>query len=408
MIKITSLICIFLLIIHSNLLIARKTFPITKGFLVFHVYSNYEAWDGKLYLFNFSNQTLEELSEGWNIDHSINGHISPDGTKLAFMGDDSGEPRDWDIYLWEIDSDEHPVNLTHVYDNRDEDPKFSPDGNKIVFKQRYWDDESGSFKYAIKEMDLTGSIINTITPDNNIEESMPYYTSDGQQVIYAINDSENSDIYYSDINSSIMLPLVNEPNIQEYYPITYNSETFLYARWLSASDHHDQIFLGYFSGESEISLAINNQDADNSDPYPVSSEYIFFSSTRNGGSGGYDLYLGNINTGEVTTLNNLGVNSSKEELGACYSDIEINKINEIDVNMSPYIYPNPSSNGVFQINIKSDLYIEVININGGKILSDKLEIGTNLVDLTNFSNGIYFIKCFSKFVDETQKVLICR
>jgi Tol biopolymer transport system component len=314
---ITYIIILTLLFLANHDIPARDLFPVQEGRLVFHSYSDYAAWDGRLYMLDLAGKTTVEISKNWNIDHAINAHFSPDGSQLTFMGDDRGEPRDWDVYLWSVDSDEQPVNLTHGYNTRDEDPKFSPDGRKIVFKQTYWDNRSKSFKYDLKELDLSGNIIQTITPDNSDEESMPYYTMDGSRVLYSKGAGATADIYMIDLDGTGDRALCASYNIQEYYPIARDDSSFLFTRWFSAGNAHDQIYLGNFSGKAPVRLPFNEANAENADPYPVGPDYVIFSSTR-GSSNDYDLYLGNIHDGQVWSLSGFGINSVYQQLGSCY------------------------------------------------------------------------------------------
>ncbi len=108
-----------------------------RGRMIFHRYTNYDAWDGRLYLYEFAKKRLRCLSESWEIDHAINGNFSPDGKQIVFMGVPRGQHRGnaWDVYLWEMDSPAKPVNLTEKLGTRDEDPRFAPDGKRILFKQ---------------------------------------------------------------------------------------------------------------------------------------------------------------------------------------------------------------------------------------------------------------------------------
>jgi dipeptidyl aminopeptidase/acylaminoacyl peptidase len=124
------------------------------GRIVFHRYTNYDAWDGHLYLFDFGAKRLRCLSERREIDHAINGNFSPDGKHIVFMGVPRGQHRGnaWDVYLWKVDSRAKPVNLTAQLGTRDEDPRFAPDGKRILFKQ---DGE-------IRIMDLTNREIRSI------------------------------------------------------------------------------------------------------------------------------------------------------------------------------------------------------------------------------------------------------
>jgi len=214
----------------------------------------------------------------------------------------------WDIYLWDLFSG-LPINLTANNGLRDEDPKFSPNGSEIVFKQ------DGD----LKVMDLINdTIIHTTNNGYSIEESMPYYTSDSQYIIYARGAGISSDIYLINKDGMENQPLENITNIQEYYPIIRSNSTFLYTRWVSAANHHDQIYLGYFSDTNAQSLSFNDESADDSDPFPVNSEYVLFSSNRSGGQGGWDLYLADINSSTTWSMDEFNLNSSIHELGICY------------------------------------------------------------------------------------------
>ncbi|HEB62234.1 MAG TPA: hypothetical protein ENI82_03685, partial [Bacteroidetes bacterium] len=84
------------------------------------------------------------------------------------------------------------------------------------------------------------------------------------------------------------------------------------------NNHEDQIYLG--DGTTSTKLPFNDE-YDYSDGFFVRDNYIFFPSTRPGGKGGYDLYVGDINTGDVWSLEQYfaGINTSKEELAASYS-----------------------------------------------------------------------------------------
>ncbi|MCK5051954.1 MAG: T9SS type A sorting domain-containing protein [Candidatus Cloacimonetes bacterium] len=342
-----------------------EPFPITDGKIVYHSYSYYWAWDGKLYIYDFSEQSLVEISENWNIDHTINAHFSPDGSKIVFMGVPEGSHyyNSFDVFLWELGSN-IPINLTYNNNIPDEDPKFSPSGNAIVFKQ------NGDLKI----MDLSGNIINTITNDGfSIEESMPYYTNDAQQIIYSRGAGSDSDIYIINVNGSNNQPLENVANTQEFYPITRDSYTFVYTKWVSSTNEHDQIYLGYFSGANPQSLAFNDINANDDDPFPFNSDFVFFSSDRSGSVCGWDLYLANINSGSLWSLSNFGVNSSNHELGSCYSNSVTIIDNNLEIPISFKLHQNfpnpfnPTTTIDFSIRSESKIELTIYNIKGQKV-----------------------------------------
>lgn len=88
-----------------------------------------------------------------------------------------------------------------------------------------------------------------------------------------------------------------------------------------------------------------------------------------------------------------------------YLDVSVKKIdNATDIS----IYPNPT-NGIINIEttfLDKNLKIEVYN-NLSELLFEQKSVGkTNQINLSNLSNGIYFIKLISdEKVLKTQKII---
>ncbi len=282
-----------------------------RGRIVFHRYTNYDAWDGRLYLYDFVTKRLRCLSERWEIDHAINANCSPDGKQIIFMGVSRGQHRGnaWDIYLWKLDGRAKPQNLTEALGTRDEDPRFAPDGKRIVFKQ---DGE-------IRIMDVANRQIQSIPFGGaRAERSMPMFTPDGEHVVYAEGARKDMDLFLIDKANGTRQPLAIEPEIQEYFPVPLDASRFLYVRWTSRTDHHDQVWVSSLDGRTRAPLRFNQLGSDSSDPFPIDDRLVVYSSTRAGGKGGYDLYLGDREDGASWSLSSLGINTPHEELGACY------------------------------------------------------------------------------------------
>jgi len=284
--------------------------PVLSGKMVYHSYSCYNCLDSKLYLYNFSTNERTFLSQNWTITNPMNAHFSPDGTKIVFMG--MSQPTlNWDVFIYTLGTNVQPQNLTKNSSARDEDPKFSPDGAKIVFKQNG----------VLKEMDTSGNILKIFTVPNS-EASMPYYTADGNSILYSGNEANNSAtadiIKYSILNNTTQ-SLAAMGNINEYYPITVDANSFLFTQ----STTSDQVYLGYFNGKTSLKLPFNESNSDFSDAFPVDNHTVLLSSTKTGGRGQYDLYLADEISGKKWSLNlyNSYINSAKNELGACYSPL---------------------------------------------------------------------------------------
>ncbi|MDD2793058.1 MAG: hypothetical protein PHD73_07755 [Sediminibacterium sp.] len=241
----------------------------------------------------------------------MNAHFSPDGKSIVFMGVQQGSG--WDIFRWRIGSSDLPKNLTARYGNlRDEDPKYAADGSRIIFKQNG----------KLKEADTLGNIVRSFSVPQS-EASMPYYAMADSVILYSGMDAGNeTDIFRLSLNTGYARPLAAQPGIQEYYPIARDDTSYLYSRWYSTSNRSDQVYLGFLNGRNPQRLLFNESGADFSDAFPVNSRFLILSSTVSGGKGGYDLFVADLFSGAKWSLNtyHLSVNSSKNELGACYTE----------------------------------------------------------------------------------------
>lgn len=284
--------------------------PALTGRLVFHNYTCYSCNDSKLFLYDFRTNSLAEISNSWGISNPMNAHFSPDGKSIVFMGITPGSG--WDVFRWRIGTTVNPQNLTRLFGNkRDEDPKYSFDGNKIVFKQNG----------IIKEMDTLGNIFHTINVPNT-EASMPFFTIGNNSIVYSGNEAvgNTADILIFSSATNTVLPLSANIGVEEYYPIVRDDTSFLFTKWSSTTDHNDQVFLGFFNGRLALRLPFNEIGYNFSDAYPINNKYVVLSSTKSGGSGGYDLYIADLINGKKWSLYlyNKNINTTKEELGAAY------------------------------------------------------------------------------------------
>ena len=151
------------------------------------------------------------------------------------------------------------------------------------------------------------------------------FTPDGKNVVYAEGARKDMDLFMINVAKGTRRPLAVEPAIQEYFPVPLDASRFLYVRWTSQTDHHDQVWVSSLDGRTREPLRFNQPGSDSSDPYPIDDRLVVYSSTRAGGQGGYDLYLGDREDGASWSLSSLGINSTQEELGVCYDRVKVKK-----------------------------------------------------------------------------------
>jgi hypothetical protein len=58
------------------------------------------------------------------------------------------------------------------------------------------------------------------------------------------------------------------------------------------------------------------------------------------------------------------------------------------------IFPNPSS-GVFNVSLKEDREVVILNMLGSVVYRSELKTGTNMVDTQLLPKGAYFLRCCS-------------
>lgn len=279
-----------------------------EGVLVFHTYTDYNAWDSQLKLLDLKTGKLIILSEKWNVIHAINGHFSPDGKHLTFMGSAKGltEP-DWDVFVsnWDGQKWVEPVNLTGPNGKRDEDPKFNPNNKTVVYK------EDGVL--ATINIDRTNLTYLTI---GEAESSMPYFAPNGKDILFERNGEI---LLLRDGNTKV---LSGSSGLKTYYPIGVDDKKFLFTQ--IQENKHDRIMWGFYNGSEPKPLFFDSDAFDTSDafPYKDGTEYMF---TVSGDSkvplGGYNLMLVDFKKQTSKNIDDYfgKVNTDLQELGPAWS-----------------------------------------------------------------------------------------
>ena len=180
----TGLALLSLAIAGTFLALTHKGAPTLDGTLVYHRYTDYQSWDATLWMIDLPTGELIQVGRDWkSMISPINAHFSADGKVITFMGSAAGLPQnEWDVFTssWSGREWSEPTNLTGPNGARDEDPKFSPDGTRIVYK------EDG----VLVSMKANGADKSYLTKGEP-ESSMPYVTANGKDILF----ERGGDIY---------------------------------------------------------------------------------------------------------------------------------------------------------------------------------------------------------------------
>jgi hypothetical protein len=293
-----------------------------SGTLFFHRYSDYGSWDATMWSLDLDTGAFKQINQNWTTVLSpINAHVSTDGQYLTFMGSAAGLPNidgktqyDWDVFIshWEGSQWSDPINLTGGNGKRDEDPKFSPNGKTIVYK------EDG----ILATVASTGGV-KTYLSIGEPESSMPYYRTNGTDILF----ERQGKIYLKTVTGDQLM----DPGTggeSSYYPIGVDNERFLFSRVQDSK--HDGIRWGYYDGRQSTDLFFNNDTWDSSDSYPYKDARDFFflvSGDVNIPKGGYNLVIADLKGKKVVNIDDLygEINSHFEELGPAWTSFTYSK-----------------------------------------------------------------------------------
>lgn len=284
------------------------------GKLFYHRYGEYGDWASKLFELDLATGRLVRIDKEWiSAKSPLNAHPNAAGTAITFMGTATGlEENEWDVFIsqWNGTAWADPINLTGPNDKRDEDPKFSPNGHTITYK------ENG----VLATIDMDGTNKQMLT-QGKPESSMPFFTSDGLGLLF---EREGS-IWLRNQDGSER-KLWKKKLTSAYYPINVNRDRFLFTE--VQSSRHDRLMFGFYNGNKATPLFFGSNDCDNSDAYPYkqAKRFVFYVSTcpipfKALYRGGYNIMLADRKLKKVYSVDafNTRVNSDLLELGPAWS-----------------------------------------------------------------------------------------
>jgi hypothetical protein len=159
---------------------------------------------------------------------------SPDNSMIAFHQETS--PDVYEIFVFDtITRQIHQLTELGVWSRY---PSWSPDGSHLIFHS----DRAGN--YDLYTIGVDGSELNQLTTNPN-DEVRAVYSPDGTQIVYALDETENSwgHLYIMDASGGNQTPLVAAGEYNTIPEWTPDGEWIVYQRAAGNSGHTNLYFI---------------------------------------------------------------------------------------------------------------------------------------------------------------------
>ena len=176
--------------------------------------SNRNDWrNGEIYLMNSDGKQIRQLTKHPQYDEEP--AWSPDGQKITFVSfrdlEQIPEHGIWrgEIYLMNSDGT-NPINLTQSPERTDGVSSWSPDGGQIAFTSAELFNEDILARSDIFAMDADGGNLINLTNHDALDET-PDWSPDGLRIAFSSNRDGNWEIYVMNADGTNPINLTNHP-----------------------------------------------------------------------------------------------------------------------------------------------------------------------------------------------------
>lgn len=221
---------------------ARGAFPGQNGKIAFVLSPS--TGDDEIFTIDPSGQNAAPVTDNAVFDDDP--AFSPDGERIAFTrGAGSGT----EIAVMDANG-QNPELLAQQFAS---EPAFSPDGQRIVFSRYGTDGE-------IVVMDADGQNQVALT-DNTVEDKQPVFSPDGQRIVFSRRDGSDDEIFMMNANGQNQVALTDSPANDILPDFSPDGQRIVFTR--NAGFNAAEIFVMDADGQNQTRLtnnAVNDSD----------------------------------------------------------------------------------------------------------------------------------------------------
>ncbi len=185
------------LLVDQGFVDVRRIFRSPNGDQILFVV---ERMSSDIYLMDLSDPNSEAINITDNPADDESPDWSPDGSKIAFDSDRSGNR---EVYVLDMVGLGEPIKLTQ-HNSANFSPAWSPDGKKIAFVSNH----DGNTEIYV--MDADGSNSRRLT-DNPSGDWGPDWSPDGNSIVFFTNRDGNMEVYVMNADGTNPTNVTNNP-----------------------------------------------------------------------------------------------------------------------------------------------------------------------------------------------------
>ena len=210
--------------------------------------------ENKLKAWNLSGWGAKDVVPGTNVQDRF-AVWSPDSTRIAWWSRRVGN---YDIWVTDVLDDPKQQakiqkNLTPDSDATDRNPRFSPDGTKILFESK----REGDWELFVMDSD-TGKNIVPVTQNEKTERNGSW-SRDGKKILFESVRDGNFEIYVIDADGNNPVNLTNNPKSDTFARWSPNGRRIAF---VSTRDGNKEIYVMDANGANPVNLT-NDAGDDN-------------------------------------------------------------------------------------------------------------------------------------------------
>lgn len=259
--------------------------PYAGGSRIVFVSNREDPEKANLYTINPDGSEITLVPTG--LDMSYNPVWSPDGNRIAFWSDDTGEELIYTVYG-------DGSNLTQITDFSSAMPDWSPDGSRMVFQSDHRNEPKDTPDLYV--MDVSRKKLEEILDDPDIIDYSPQWSPDGDKILFVSRRTGKDELFVINTDGTGLDQITDsgDPVTLGVWSPDGSRIAFVYGQGPSTD-----LYVVDADGISNVVRLTADKHSDDYPAWSPDGERIVFASNR---GADWDLWVVNVDGSDLTQL----------------------------------------------------------------------------------------------------------